>query len=278
VTRRILREPLLHFFALGLVLFALFALVDDSPPPRQGEQIQVTDDDARRLAAGFEATWRRPPTVEEIDRLIESYIEEEVYVREALALGLDQDDAVIRQRLRQKMEFLTEAAADTANPSEQQLRRHYEAHEERFAEDARIAFEQVYLGEEPGDGAIEAAAAALAEGAPPHALGRSSLLPVAQRLAPATAVDGAFGDGFFERIAALEADAWTGPVPSAFGLHLVRVKAAEKAKLPPFEAVRDAVERDWRLQTALQLGEERYAAFRARYEVTRPEAKAILGR
>ena len=119
---RLLREPLLHFFLLGAAIFGLFALVDDTPPPVAANVLEVTEDDARRLVAEFEATWRRPPTVAELDHMIGQLVREEVYVREALALGLDRDDAVIRRRLQTKMEFLTESGAEAVQPDDATLR------------------------------------------------------------------------------------------------------------------------------------------------------------
>ena len=105
----LIREPLVRFFLMGGAIFGLYALLDDTPPPMAAGALVVTDDDALRLVAEFEATWRRPPTVAELDFMIEDRVREEVYVREALALGFDRDDAVIRRRLQMKMEFLTES-------------------------------------------------------------------------------------------------------------------------------------------------------------------------
>jgi hypothetical protein len=117
----LLRDPLVHFFVLGAAIFGLFAMVDDTPPPVAANLLVIEEDDARRLAAEFEATWRRPPTVAELDYMIGQTVREEVYVREALALGLDADDAVIRRRLQTKMEFLTESGAEALAPDEAAL-------------------------------------------------------------------------------------------------------------------------------------------------------------
>ena len=148
--QHILREPLVHFLALGAAIFALFAVLDDAPPPPDGTRIVVSEEQARRLAASFAATWRRPPSVAELDGLIDNYVREEIYVREALALGLDRDDSVVRQRLRQKMEFWTESGADAVAPTEAELRAHYEANADRFAREPRV----VQKGES-GGGAAE---------------------------------------------------------------------------------------------------------------------------
>jgi hypothetical protein len=144
-----MRDPLVHFFLLGAAIFGLFALVDDTPPPVAANVFEVTEDDARRLAAEYEATWRRPPTVAELDYMIGERVREEVYVREALALGLDRDDAVIRGRLQTKMEFLTESGPEAVQPDDATLQAHLDSDPDRFTEPALVAFEQVLLDERP---------------------------------------------------------------------------------------------------------------------------------
>ncbi len=258
---------------LGVALFALFALRDETAPPVRAESvIAVTPEQARRLAASFEATWRRPPTDAELSALIDAYIEEEVYYREALALGLDGDDTVIRRRLRQKMEYLTASRAHAAAPSDAQLRAHHARNIERFTEPARLTFTQVFLGAEPPDAETEAARAALAQGGDPRAIGRPTLLPGRVERATEGAVDGTFGPGFFARVVALEPGAWAGPARSTYGLHLVRVTAAEPPRIPPFETARAAVELDWRRDAAEALQEQAFLRLRERYAISRPDA------
>ena len=273
----VLREPLLHFFVLGAAVFALFALFDDAPPPVAGQTISVTADDARRLAAEFEATWRRPPTPDEIDHLIEQHIREEVYVREAATLGLDQGDAVIRQRLRMKMEFLTEAGAQAVDPDDATLNAHLVAHPERFARAPLLAFEQVLLEEGTGSAAVTEIRASLNGGRDPAQVTRPSLLPHAFPASPPQVIDGSFGTGFFEALAELPEGAWAGPVTSPFGQHLVRVTQREGGGLPPLAEIRDRVLQDWRSAFAAELREERFAAMRSRYEIARPDAGEVLG-
>jgi hypothetical protein len=275
--KRFLSEPLLHFFVLGSAVFALFAVFDTTPPVA-ANQLVITEDDARRLAAEFEATWRRPPTVEELDFMIGERLREEVYVREALALGLDRDDTVIRRRLQLKMEFLTESGAAAVAPDEATLQAHLDAHQERFAEPELVAFEQILLHEGIGAEEAELVEARLNTGGDPGASARPTLLPPAFRLSPAQVVDGTFGSGFFEALGELPVGDWSGPVDSALGRHLVRVMERREARLPALAEIRDRVEMDWRAAFAETLRTERYEALRARHEVVLPDAAAVLGR
>lgn len=229
--------------------------------------IAVTDAQIDRLKEQFEVAWRRAPTEAEVTALVEDLVREEVYYREALALGLDRDDTVIRRRLRQKMEFLSEGAGTTAI-DDAQLAAHHAAYPERFAFPAQITFRQVMLNETD---APEAARVALENGADPGSVGRVGLLPESMVAAGEAAVDGAFGPGFFSIIAGLPEGRWDGPVSSAYGQHLIEVVAFEAGRAQPFEAVRAAVEQDWQRENALAVREAQYEILRQRYRVVLPE-------
>jgi len=273
----VLREPLVHFFVLGAVVFGLFALFDDTPPPVSGQTITVTVEDARRLVAEFEATWRRAPTAEELDSMIAQYIREEIYVREAAALGLDEGDAVIRRRLQLKMEFLTEAGAQAVDPDDTLLEAHLTAHPDRFAFAPRVAFQQILLGETEGRATVTELRASLNSGRDPVEVARPSLLPASLPSSPQQVVDGTFGAGFFDEVAELPLGQWAGPVATPFGRHLVLVTELQEGGLPPLNAIRERVLQDWRATFAAGLREERFEAMRARYTVARPEAAEVLG-
>jgi hypothetical protein len=167
------------------------------------------------------------------------------------------------------MEFLGESAASALDPDDAALRAHHAAHPERFAAPARVTFRQVALDDA---GAAAAVRATLEAGSEPEGLFRLGLLPSVMEAASETAVDGAFGQGFFERIAELSPGGWQGPVASAYGLHLVEVLGFEPETVQPFEAVRSRVAQDWQRSTADAVRQAQYEALRARYEVVLPEA------
>jgi hypothetical protein len=269
-------EPLLHFLGIGIAVFSLFAAFDDQPAGRHADEIVVDADQAARLAEQFAAVWRRPPTVDELSGLVDDRIREEVYVREALALNLDQGDAVIRQRLRQKMEFLTDSAVAGLEPDEAELRAFFEAAEPgRFAPPPRIAFRQVFLGEAPSDAAIARLQDLLEEGADPALLGEPTLLPAEMPPAAPATVDGTFGPGFFAQLADLPLGAWQGPLPSSYGLHLLRVDRLVPAERPDFEAVRERVLTEWRSQRAAELADAAFERMRATYAISRPDTATL---
>lgn len=269
-------EPLLHFLVIGIAVFLLFAALDDQPTAQPADRIVVGEDQAARLAEQFAAVWRRPPTVDELSGLIDDHIREEVYVREALALNLDRDDAVIRQRLRQKMMFLTDSAVAGLEPDEAELRTFFEAATPgRFTPPPRIAFRQVFLGEAPSDAESARLRDTLAQGADPALLGEPTLLPAEMGLAAPATVDGTFGPGFFERLASLPVGAWEGPLPSSYGLHLVRVDRLDRAERPPFATVRERVLMEWRGERATELADSAFERMRAAYAISRPDAVTL---
>lgn len=266
VVGRALREPLLHFLLIGVAVFALYGGGQRPEVADAQRVIEVTPAQTARLAGQFEAVWRRAPSEAEMAALIDDHVREEVYYREALALGLDRDDTVIRRRLRQKMEFLGDAGASALAPTDADLQAHFEMQADRFTPPARITFRQVFLG----DADPVPALAALAGGADPGDLGRPTLLPPAMEDATATSVDATFGAGFFDAVSDLSPNEWRGPVASGFGAHLVQLVAVEPATPPQFETVRAAVEADWRRARAEALREAQFLALRDRYEVILP--------
>lgn len=273
---RLLREPLLHFAILGAVIFGYYAWLRGPEPVGAAQhEIVLGQAELGQLVRQFEATWRRPPTPEELAHIVDGRIREEVLVREALALGMDRDDPVIRNRLRLKMDFLTESAAQAMDPGDDVLRDYLAVNADRYAVPARIAFDQAYLGEAPDAAAIDAARGALAAGADWTEVGARILLQPSVSLATAQGIDGTFGTGFFDVAATLPPGEWSGPVASAYGQHLVRITATEPARAPDFAQVRPVLLSDWQRETKQRLDDAQYQSLAARYDIRRPDAAAI---
>lgn len=274
---RLFREPLLLFFVIGGSFFLIYAAVSDRRPPPV-DVITITPDRIDQLAAGFTAVWKRQPTGSQLEALIDDYVREEVFYREALALGLDRNDAVIRRRMRQKMEFLFDAGADLLEPSEGELQDYLAANAQAFRREPRLAIEQIFLGENPAPGNIAPLLITLQSepAADPYALGVRTLLPARLELSHPNTLDGLFGEGFFGRIAELPTGKWTGPVASSYGEHLIHITESEPSRMPPLGEVRDAVLRAWKAAKSRELRELHYGQLRERYtiEIRRNDAPA----
>ncbi len=265
---RLLREPLLHFFAVGGLVFVFYANAGNRTENSPGV-IDISAAQVEQLAAQFSSVWKRPPTDDELDHVIEDFIREEVYYREALALHLDQGDAVVRQRLRQKMEFLTDNSAQLLTPTEAELQAYLAANEIKYQQGARRSLEQVFLGQTPSAERVTDVLTRLQSDSSLQrdGQGERTMLPGELNLALPEAIDSVYGSGFFEQIQDLAPGQWFGPVVSAYGIHLVRILDSQAAPAMPEAKMREAIIRDWQAEKAIELRELDYAERKSHFEV-----------
>jgi PPIC-type PPIASE domain len=263
--KRLLREPLVHFLLLGALLF-LGSAWQGGGEGAGSNRIVVTPGVVDHLASGFQRTWRRPPNELELKGLIDEHVKEEIAAREALAMGLDRDDIVIKRRLRQKLEFLLVDDAAAAPPTEAELQAWLARHPEAFRVEPQLSFQQVLLRPERRGASAAADAtkllARLRAAGPEVAtqdLGDASMLPAEAPLQPLREVANAFGQDFAAELLKLAPGQWSGPVESSFGLHLVLVRDRSAGAAADLATVRPLVERE-------VLAERRKAELQALYE------------
>ena len=276
--REIFREPLLHFLLLGALIFAVFKLI--SSETSQPGKILITQGRIESLETAFSRTWRRPPSANELEGLIRDYVREEVFAREAVALGLDKDDMIIRRRLRQKLEFISEDVAAHAEPTDEQLRAYVKEHADTFRSDPRFTFSQVYLDpQRRGANLSRDAAHVLTQLRRPGSkadlatLGDSLMLENEFKALPASEVVTQFGEKFAASLGEMPTGQWHGPIESGFGMHLVLLSERTGGSLPALEDVRAAVRREWTNARRMEANEKFYQTLLQRYTVTveRPE-------
>lgn len=243
----LLREPLAHFMVAGLLVFLISAWRGETGDPAN-RTITINAEQVARLGAEWEQNWRRAPTPGEIDGLIRDNIKDEIYYREAQRMGLDEDDAVIRRRLRSKMEYLAGAQVESTTVTDATLEAWLQKYPARFAPEAAFSFDQIYLGDDAGanSGAI---LKRLTEGEDWAQQGNAISLPKSLENAERADVLRLFGPEFTDSLADLAAGRWSGPVASGFGSHLVRLRAIDTPPKPQLARVRQAVENDWRAAT-----------------------------
>jgi hypothetical protein len=258
---------------LGAVLFGLFATFGKRNEAEAPAKIVISAARVTTLADGFARTWRRPPTEQELQALVDDYIRDEVFYREGRAAGLDRDDVVIRRRVRQKMEFLAEDMA-ALEPSEEQLATYLASHSERFRTQERLTFRHVFLSQSRRGSAMEndvkqvAKALARTPGAEDAAaLGDPFLLGEDFHSVSLSDVASTFGDDFAKRLSAVEQGRWQGPVQSGFGLHFFFVEERTPGNLPPLDAIRQAVQKEWLNERRLEAEQSLYRKLRDRYEI-----------
>lgn len=265
---RFLREPMLHFALLGGLIFILFAAFDDERGA-PAETIIISSERIAQLTDGFRSVWKRVPTQREIDGLIEEDIREEVYYREALALGLDRNDTIVRRRMRQKMEFLIDTGTNLLVPAAAELEAYFAENKQYYERRPRLALEQLYLGTAPQPQMIDQTLSTLQSGLKidPSELGEPSLLPVQLGLSTSSSVDGVFGTGFFDLLWDFTPGEWSGPVTSAYGSHLVRLLDKIPPRTPSLDEIRDVVTKNWRENKAQEIKKLDYDNRRENYIV-----------
>jgi hypothetical protein len=264
---------LLHFLLLGGALFGLFSMVGNKDDAQAPAKIVISESRVANLADRFARIWRRPPTGQELQGLIEDYIREEIFYREGRAAGLDRDDLVIRRRVRQKMEFLAEDSA-AVEATEEQLAAYLASNPERFRIEDGFTFQHVFLSATRRGGALADDAKQIADGlarttatADAAAIGDPFLLGEEFRAMPQREVARTFGEGFAQKLSAVEPGTWQGPIPSSFGVHFVFINERTKGGIPSLVSVRDAVQREWQNARRVEAEQKLYRMLRDRYEI-----------
>jgi hypothetical protein len=272
---RVLKEPLLHFLLAGAVLFGAYAWLNrgpDTPGPSKTAQIRISAGDVRWLAENWTTQWRRPPTPDELRGLIADYLNEQLLAREARALGLEDNDVIIRRRLAQKLTFLIDDTVRRAEPTEQELQQYYEVNARRFRSDARISFVHVYFSpQRRADARSDATALKLllADGRAPWTadLGDRLLTETEFRDETEQSISSVFGSGFARAVFGLDTTTWSGPIESGYGLHLVRVSALQGAQVPPLSEMRERVAAEWKREQEVRAKDRYLAELRRKYDI-----------
>lgn len=268
-----LKEPLVHFMVLGALVFAGYALTR-SGMPGTGE-IVVTRGQQEHLLTTFSRTWQRPPTQQEFSALVDDWIREEIAYREGRRMGLDENDTIIRRRLRQKLEMLAEDVVSLAQPDDTVLQAWLEQHQQDYQQEPRYTLQQVYFSRDRrGEAAAadaEQALVLLDAGdalVDPATLGDP--LPLPSRLTGERigSIAAQFGSIFATGISDLPTGRWQGPVESGFGLHLVRIEEVVPGRALGLDEARAAVLRDWQGQQRRDTLERLYQRLAEQYSVT----------
>lgn len=273
---RLLREPLVQFLVAGIVLFSVYGVLH---PERfrqdDTRRIVVTADDIKRIEMAWIAQWQRPPQPSEMSKLIESELREEILYREALLIGLDKGDIIVKRRLAQKMEFLAEDVAALRDPASAELRDWYAANKSQFALPPRATFRHIYFSfdrrqaraeEDARRALIQVRTVSAADSGPGDAF------PYQSHYADRTPEQLAaiFGKQFAEALYKIDPGSWQGPVESGYGWHLVLIDSIVPGRVPAFEEIEPDVKMAWRAGLRAEIKRKTFEAMRARYVVELP--------
>ena len=271
----LLTEPLFHFLVIGAVVYFLYDFLGNQAPVESVDTITVTAAEVDWLEQTWEKRWNRPPMPTERQGMIDAYVKETVMYRQALAMGLDRDDTIVRRRLAQKLEFLTRDLTEIASPSQEEIRTYFEAHQEKYQTPVYLSFTHVYFSpDKRGAQVVQDAEETLAKLAGKDAsvetikeLGDPFMLQQYYPERDQQEISRLFGNEFSQETFQLPAGQWTGPVQSGYGFHLVYIHDREESTLPEFEEIQNRVLQDWASDKRREVDEKFYASLLTRYKV-----------
>ena len=244
-TTAIYQQPLLHFLIIGGLIFLFHSMFGNIETP-ESRRIIISLPQVERMAGLWHKTWGRPPTDSELHHLVRDHIKEEIYYREAIKLGLDINDTVIRRRLRQKMEFMV--APEFLNPpTDEELSNYLAEHADEFRISPKYSLKQIYFKAEQYGKAVETLHILNQSNAviKNNEFGSSISLPSNLKLADKREISRIFGKQFYTALEEPSIGRWSGPIKSGFGLHLVYISNKDNAYLPSLADVRQAVINKW---------------------------------
>ncbi|GJL84140.1 MAG: hypothetical protein DHS20C01_37740 [marine bacterium B5-7] len=281
------REPLLHFLLIGVALFVGYHMLQPETTGRDvSDRIVLTENDLRQLKATWLAQGRPSPTPEDMRRLIGNKVREEIFYREALALGLDKEDIIVKRRLAQKMEFLVEDLAALRDPTTEELRSWFEKNPERFTPAPRVSFHHLYFSPDRRGAGVKDEAESVRE----QLNGRPSNTPVLATPADSfmfkdsyddrtpEQVAAVFGTTFAETLFLLTPGSWEGPIESGLGWHIVWVESITPGRAPAFEEIEPDIKAQWTEEQRIESSRRTFDAMKARYEVILPNAPTMVDR
>jgi peptidyl-prolyl cis-trans isomerase C len=278
--KRCLREPLVHFVLIGGTLFAVYsALHSKETASIDSKKIVLTASDLEQIGLMWQAQGRPVPTAEQIQSLLDNKIREEVLYREALELGLDKEDTIVKRRMAQKMDFLAEDLSDLREPTREELKAWFGKNSERFKVPGRASFRHLYFSfDKHGNKTSDIAAEALKK-----ISGRASNSPEAAAVADSFMFQDYYGDRSFDELAktfgpgfarslfAQQTGSWQGPIESGYGWHLIFIDSVTPARVPELEEVETDARTQWVSAQRDQTKQRMYERMKSHYEIVMPK-------
>lgn len=254
---KIIKEPLLQFLAIGAILFLIFGALN---PEGNNKEIVIDDNLVSEMVAKWELKRNRRPTLEEMEGMIHQYVEQEVLYREALVMNLDHNDEIVKRRLAQKMEFISDGMAESLQPTKKMLETYYEEHKDNYAKAPIYTLQISYFSEDKRHNATSDAIAAL-KNENPLELGDNISLPNSYTNESAFKIARDYGRVFTNALDSLETQLWVGPIKSGFGIHLVYISEKKDAGHYEFNEIAEKVSTDYNFEASNNFKQELIASF-----------------
>ena len=268
--KKLFREPLVHFLLLGLGLFLLYGVVNRSTDDES--TILIDDFDMNNIISSWEMQWKRLPTDEELKSLIQQNIKQEIFYQEALKMNLDHNDEIIKRRLAQKMQFLSNDLASINEPTDQELEKYYDKHFENYLTPYIFSFYQIVFSPDNRENAKLDAEIMMSQ------FDNASLdeiktkgdrlpFPFYFENTDADALNRQFGINFPKSLEHIETGSWVGPVQSGFGYHLIYLTEKTGPQIPDFESVKNDLLRDMEYDNQRNLNDMIFEELKKNYDI-----------
>ena len=265
--KNLIKEPFFLFFLLGAFLFIMYTRAAGYID-QKNRQIFVRQTQIALLEESFRKTWNRSPTENELTAQIDNFVMDEIFSKEAVAMGLDKTDPAIKRRLRQIMEMMMDDYA-TIYPTENQLRTYLSENQEKFRQDPRISFRHTYFPLENKEEAIQFLSRLQKSlSVDEHSMRGLLLIPDRFEDESEREIERLFGNMFTRELFGLETGDWQGPVQSSYGWHLVKVSQLIEGKVPDLNQIWDLVDREWSVERKKEIKEEQYKVMRDQYKIS----------
>lgn len=261
--KKILKEPLVQFLTIGALLFFVFGLINTE---ESRSEIVVDTNLINELVAKWELKRNRQPSLQELKGLVNQYIEQEVLYREALAMNLDHNDEIVKRRLAQKMEFISDALAETLQPTEEMLVTYYEEHKENYIKSPIYTMQQVYFSEDKRGNVFEDVKSAL-KSENPEDLGDNISLSSQYTSVSALKIARDYGSAFATALDSLPIGEWTGPIYSGFGVHIIFISEKKPSGYFSFNEVAEKVNVDYNYEASNDFRKELITSLLKNYTI-----------
>jgi hypothetical protein len=268
-----LREPLIHFLLIGGLLFLLYGIENDGVSDNSN-LITISALKINHLSTLWQQKTGHPPTPDELTGLIQHQIKEEVMYREALAMGLDKGDTVIRRRLAQKLAFISADVAARKTPSDEELEAYLSAHLPQFQPPSHIDFTQIYLNADKRGSQAQKDAHRLLSNLNSSdtqieisTAGDPIMLDQHYKQVTEWEMTQVFGEGFAKDIFKLPEGTWQGPISSGYGLHLIHINHKTVMGHPKLAEIRDKVLNAWRSEQRQSVNQSFFQSLKQRYKI-----------
>jgi hypothetical protein len=271
---------------IGACIYGAYSLFGTPEEDFRETRIVVDANRINAYISEWESRWNRPPTRQELEAVIQQYVREDILYRQAVAMGLNEDDPITRRRMAQKLEYLTSDLASIKQPAEGELEQYFQNNRERYKRPDQISFVQVFINPDArGKTALDDAAeilvqlrAQLQTLGPPDSqtLQAGDPLMLQNHFSTITerGIARHFGSGFAAAVMQLEVGQWHGPVLSGYGLHLVYLSDSQIAPPTQLQEVKAIVLEDWHLVQREKFNTAFYEALKDNYEIIIDELPA----